>query len=79
MAAAAGKRAVCAEGACPFWEPGGAALNGRCALERLDVATNVSLATWLLEFRETLERTSSDEDERAARHVLHRLLNDSPE
>ncbi len=47
------------EDACPFWEPGGAALVGRCAFEELDVAADAALATWLLELRERLASAES--------------------
>jgi hypothetical protein len=33
----------CSEEVCPFWEPGGAVLPGRCAFEGLDLA---AAATW---------------------------------
>src|SRR5690242_14698812 len=32
---AVGRLELCPKGACPFWEPGGAALGGRCAFEQL--------------------------------------------
>ena len=51
---AVGKVEACPEGACPFWEPGGVALGGRCAFEQLDVAADSALATWLLDIRERL-------------------------
>lgn len=34
LVAAAGTREACRGDACAFWEPGGAALEGRCMLER---------------------------------------------
>ena len=77
--AAVGKREACPGDACPFWEPGGAALGGRCAVEELGVVADAALATWLLEIREGLAAASSDEEERAMHSVFHHLLNDSSE
>jgi hypothetical protein len=74
-----GKPEACPEGACPFWEPGGAALGGRCAVEELGALPDVALATWLLEIRESLEAASSEEEEHAMRSAFRHLLNDSSE
>jgi hypothetical protein len=79
LASAAGKAEACPEGACPFWEPGGAALDARCAVEHLGVVANAPLAQWLLEIRERLAAASSEEEEHAMRTVFHHLLNDSSE
>jgi hypothetical protein len=79
LASAVGKHEACPEAACPFWEPGGAALGGRCAFEQLGLKADVPLATWLLEIRGRLETSSTAEEERALRSVFHHLLNDSPE
>jgi hypothetical protein len=79
LAAAVDRDDVCPEGACPFWEPGGAALGGRCAVERLGVEADAALARWLLEIREKLAATSSEGEERAMRSAFHHLLNDSSE
>jgi len=76
---AVGKTEACPEGACPFWEPGGAALGGRCAVESFGVATDANLAAWLLEIREKLAASSSEEDEHVMRGIFHYLLNDSSE
>lgn len=76
---AVGETEACPEGACPFWEPGGAALGGRCAVEALGVATDPELATWLLEIREKLAVARSDGDEHVMRSIFHQLLNDSAE
>ena len=70
---------ACPEDACPFWEPGGAALAGRCAVEELGGLTDPAVATWLLEIREKLLAANSDENERTMRAVFHQLLNDSSE
>ena len=79
LAAAVGKSEACPEDSCPFWEPGGAALGGRCAIEELGIAPDAALATWLLEIREKLAAGSSEEEERAMRGIFHHLLNDSSE
>jgi len=79
LEAAVGKAEECPEDACPFWEAGGAALDGRCAFERLDVAADEALASWLLEIRERLDsaRGSAGEDE--VRRLFSHLLNDAAE
>jgi len=79
LAATVGKPEACAEAACPFWDPGGAALGGRCAVEHLGVVADAALAQWLLEIRERLAVASSEEEERAIRSAFHHLLNDSSE
>jgi hypothetical protein len=79
LEAVVGKREACPEDACPFWEPGGAALGGRCAFEQLGLSADAHLASWLLEIRERLESASSAEDERAVRSAFHHLLNGSDE
>ena len=79
LEAAVGKHESCPEDACPFWEPGGAALGGRCAFEEVGVVPDATLATWLLEIRGRLEDASSAEEEHAMRATFHHLLNDSPE
>jgi hypothetical protein len=70
LEATVGKFEACPEGACPFWEPGGAALDGRCAFEELDVEPDAALATWLLEIRERLASAEST----AARDEVHSLF-----
>ena len=79
LEAAVGKLEACPEAACSFWEPGGAALAGRCAFEQLDVAADAPLATWLLEIRERLDSAESAEEEAAARSLFRHLLNESAE
>ena len=77
--AAVGKAEACTEEACPFWEPGGAALGSRCAFEQLDVAADAALAAWLLEIRGRLASAGSAADEDAARSLFRHLFNDSSE
>ena len=74
LEAAVGKTAACTEDACPFWEPGGAALGGRCAFEELGISADAGLATWLLEIRGRLEAASSVDEERALRSAFHQLI-----
>ena len=79
LEAAVGKAEACPEGGCPFWEPGGAVLGGRCAFEELDVEADVALATWLLEIRERLASAESTAAADEARNLFSHLLNDSAE
>ena len=74
LGAAVGTSETCTEAACPFWEPGGAVLAGRCAFERLDIAADASLAEWLLEIRHRLEDASSVEEDSALRAAFHHLI-----
>ena len=76
---AVGKNELCPEGACPFWEPGGAALAERCAFEELDVAADAPLATWLLEIRERLASAESTAAKDEAHSLFSHLLNESAE
>jgi hypothetical protein len=79
LATTVGRPEACPEDACPFWEPGGAVVGARCAVEELGVVRDDGLAAWLLELREKLRAASSDEEERALRGVFHHLLNDAAE
>ncbi len=74
--ASVGRPRECPELACPFWEPGGALVEGRCAFERLDLAGRPELVTELLHVREQLASASSEE-ERDAWRRYHHVLNDS--
>jgi hypothetical protein len=76
---AVGTREACPEGACPFWEPGGAALDGRCAFEELDVTADAALTGWLLEIRERLASAESTVAADAAHSLFSHLLNESVE
>jgi hypothetical protein len=76
---AVGKVEACPGDACPFWEPGGAALDGRCAFEELDVTADEALATWLLEIRERLASAESTTAAAAAHSLFAHLLNESAE
>ncbi|HEY8107467.1 MAG TPA: hypothetical protein VIC70_02090 [Gaiellaceae bacterium] len=79
LESAVGKREACPEGACPFWEPGGAVLDGRCAVEELDLAADAALAAWLLEIRARLASAESTAGVDAARRLFSHLLNESAE
>ena len=79
LEAAVGKVEACPEDSCPFWEPGGAALVGRCAFEELDVAADAALATWLLELRERLATAESTTAAAEAHSLFSHLLNDAAE
>ncbi len=74
---AVGRSAPCSESDCPFWEPGGAVLPGQCAFERLDLSGRPEAAQELLRIRGLLEPPVSAEAERDARHLFHRVLNES--
>jgi hypothetical protein len=63
----------CPEDACPFWEAGGAVLEGRCAFEHLDVADNPDFAAWLLRIRKRLETAGSVEEDPRARRLFYLL------
>jgi hypothetical protein len=65
----------CPEGRCPFWEPGGAALEGACVFDRVGLPDNPELAEWLLDLRRKIESAHTPAEEREARHLYHRLLN----
>ena len=79
LEAAVGRLEACPERACPFWEPGGAALRGRCAFEELDVAADTRLAAWLLEIRERLASGESTAAADEAHSLFSHLLNESAE
>jgi hypothetical protein len=73
-----GATTLCTEGDCPFWEPGGAVLEGRCAFEKLDLTRRPAVVAELLRLREVLAAAAPGEDGKA-RHSYHRLLNESGE
>jgi hypothetical protein len=69
-----GRTRPCVERGCPFWEPGGAALEGRCAFEPVDFERRPELVPQLLQLRERLAAARTDEEERDARELFLRLL-----
>jgi hypothetical protein len=70
-----GRVVPCREGDCPFWEPGGAVLSGRCAFDRLDLSGRSDVAAELLRIRTSLESPTSSA-EQDLRHLFHHLLNE---
>jgi hypothetical protein len=52
---ALGRDEACPEEPCPFWEPGGAVVEARCAFERLDLSGRPDFARWLLGIRRKLD------------------------
>jgi hypothetical protein len=79
LQAAVGRDEVCSEQGCPFWEPGGAVLGGRCAFEQLGLPADPGLAAWLLELRGRLASAKSSDDEEAVRDLFRHLVNESAE
>jgi len=75
MASIAGRPEECPEDLCPFWEPGGAVLAGRCGFEQIGLADNPHLAGFLLRIRHALERARTREDEHEARRLFYHALN----
>jgi hypothetical protein len=73
-----GTTTLCTEGECPFWEPGGAVLAGRCAFEQLDLMHRPAVVSELLRLRAELAAAAPG-DEGAAWHGYHRLLNEAGE
>jgi hypothetical protein len=63
----------CPEERCPFWEPGGAVLEGRCAFDQIDVGDNAELATWLLRIRKRLEAAGRVEADEHVRRLFYRI------
>jgi hypothetical protein len=73
---AVGRVETCPEERCPFWEPGGAVLEGRCVFERLGASDNPELASRLLRIRKTLESARTNEEDEGAWRLFYRLLNE---
>jgi len=71
---AAGRVEECPQDKCPFWEPGGAALPGRCALERVDLSDRPEVAHLLLTLRKRLELQESALEQQETRRLFYRLL-----
>jgi len=77
--ALAGRETICSEQSCPFWEPGGAALEGRCVFDLVDLGGRPDLVAELRHLREVLGTAAPGEEEVRARHHFHELLNESGE
>ena len=73
--AADGRTEPCPRERCPYWEPGGAVVDGNCLIERLGVdVRRADLAAYLLETRERLERARNRaEAEQAHREFSRRV------
>jgi hypothetical protein len=71
-----GRSEVCQEARCPFWEPGGAVLQGRCAFDEVAFTEDADVARLMLHIRRLLEQAETREQEQHARRLLARLLND---
>ena len=74
LQSAVGRVEECSEGACPFWEPGGAVLPGRCAVERLDLVGRPDVVRWLLRIRKRLEHAATTDEQEESRRLFYRLL-----
>jgi hypothetical protein len=60
----------CPREACPFWEPGGAILEGRCAFDGLDLSGRRDVAEFLLRIRDGLRTVETDEEREASRFLF---------
>jgi hypothetical protein len=70
----AGRVRPCVEEGCPFWEPGGAALDGRCAFESVDFERRPELVPELLLLRARLGSARTRDELRDARELFDRVL-----
>lgn len=62
---------ACPEGACPFWEQGGAVIPAQCGLERLSLELDrPDIARHFLELRQTLERTRDERERHEAQRAF---------
>jgi hypothetical protein len=74
MKLALGEVEACAQGACPFWEHGGAVLEAGCGLERLQLELErPDLAGYFDELRRALERARDETERQAARQAFAAL------
>jgi hypothetical protein len=66
---------LCPEGACPFWEAGGAVLEAGCGLERLQLDLGrPDLAGYLVELRGALETARNASERNEARRAFAGLV-----
>jgi hypothetical protein len=66
---------ACPEGACPFWEAGGAVIGAGCAIERLGIDfRRPDLAAYLLELRGALEAARDTTEREQARLAFAELV-----
>jgi hypothetical protein len=64
--AALGRLRPCSGDECPFWEPGGAVLHGRCVFDGVDFSRQRSLVASLRELRSVMEAERTEEPPGAA-------------
>jgi len=65
----------CPEGACAFWEPGGAIVDAGCGLERLRIDVDrPDLAAYLVGLREALEAARGAREREEARQTFAELV-----
>lgn len=66
---------ACPEGACPFWQHGGAVVESACGLERLQLELDrPDLAAYLVQLRAQLERARDEQERREAREAFAGLV-----
>jgi hypothetical protein len=73
LASAVGRAEPCIGASCPFWEPGGAVLQGRCAFERVSLS-RPELARFLLFVRSQLEAADTPDARRTAGRLFAQTL-----
>jgi len=61
---------------CPFWEPGGAVLEGRCAFDTVELNGRTPLVMELLELRQRFHELGVDGHVEELRHTFHRIVNE---
>jgi hypothetical protein len=76
---AVGVDTPCPEDSCAFWEPGGAVLQGRCAVEGVDFGRDCDLALWLLAIRDRLAAHAPPAAREDGGHEFRRSLSKSTE
>jgi hypothetical protein len=66
---------ACPEGACPFWEAGGAVVDAGCGLERLQLELDrPELAAYLLELRSMLQTARGATEREEARRAFSEIV-----
>ena len=66
-----GQVEACPEGACPFWEHGGAVLAAQCGLERLSLDLDrPDIARHFVELRKALECARDERERQEARRAF---------
>lgn len=68
---------ACPEEECALWEPGGAAVGGRCAFEQVNLKGRPEFTAWLLGLREALESDSGQAESGDMRRLVNRLQSES--